>query len=125
MGRVFQEIEVEGQKFWTLFDIGSVNTYVISSVGQLLLGKTLSETRIAHFGGGTHQIKQYALLEGEVEEYKIDTEAYVVNEIGEDENDREIEILFGALAMQKWGIIINMKEEKLDFSHYPKEFVEF
>jgi hypothetical protein len=36
-----------------------------------------------------------------------------------------IEILFGALAMQQWGIRLNPADEKLDLSNYPKEFVEF
>ncbi len=36
-----------------------------------------------------------------------------------------IEVLFGALAMQQWGIRPVPDEEKLDFTHYPEEFVEF
>ena len=42
-----------------------------------------------------------------------------------DEEGKPIEVLFGALAMQQWGIRRNPAEEKLDLSHYPKEFVEF
>ena len=34
-------------------------------------------------------------------------------------------ILFGALAMQQWGIRPVPDQEKLDLSHYSKEFVEF
>ena len=30
-----------------------------------------------------------------------------------------------ALAMKQWGIRLNPAEEKLDLSHYPREFVEF
>jgi len=43
----------------------------------------------------------------------------------EDENGNPIEILFGALAMQQWGIWLIPEQEKLDMSHYPEEFVEF
>jgi hypothetical protein len=38
---------------------------------------------------------------------------------------KAIEILFGALAMQQWGIRPVPDEEKLDLSHYPEEIVEF
>ena len=49
----------------------------------------------------------------------------VVEKIGTDEEGKPIEILFGALAMQQWGIRLNPEEEKLDLSHYPEEFIEF
>jgi hypothetical protein len=41
------------------------------------------------------------------------------------EDGNPIEILFGALAMQQWGIKLDSPEEKLDLSNYPEEFVEF
>ena len=49
----------------------------------------------------------------------------MIEEIGNDEDGKPIEILFGALAMQQWGIRLMPAEEKLDLSHYPEEFVEF
>jgi len=49
----------------------------------------------------------------------------VIKDIGKDEDGKPIEILFGALAMQQWGIRLLPAEEKLDLSHYPEEFVEF
>ena len=49
----------------------------------------------------------------------------VIDEIGKDEDGKPIEILFGALAMQQWGIRPVPDQEKLDMSHYPEEFVEF
>jgi hypothetical protein len=62
-----------------------------------------------------------ALIEGRL----ISTHAMVVNEIGTDEDGKAIEILFGALAMQQWGIRLIPDEEKLDLSHYPDKFIEF
>ena len=49
----------------------------------------------------------------------------VIDEIGSDEDGALIEILFGALAMQQWGIRPIPDEERLDLSHYPEEFLEF
>ena len=45
--------------------------------------------------------------------------------IDKDEDGKPLEILFGALAMQQWGIRPIPDEERLDLSHYPDEFVEF
>ena len=44
---------------------------------------------------------------------------------GRDEDGKPIEILFGALAMQQWGIKLNPPDEELDLTNYPDEFVEF
>ena len=71
------------------------------------------------------QTSTAALLEAEIEGRQISTHALVIDEIGNDENGAAIEILFGALAMQQWGIRPVPDEERLDLSHYPDEFVEF
>lgn len=49
----------------------------------------------------------------------------VIDEIGHDEEGKTIDILFGALAMQQWGIRLMPKEERLDMTYYPEEFVEY
>ena len=125
MGRVREMIKVDGQECWTLFDTGARNTYVIPSVANFL---TTSETprpiRTA-LGGSVKETTRTALLEADIEGHLISTHAMVVNEIGKDEDGRRIEILFGALAMQQWGIRPIPDEERLDLSHYPEEFVEF
>jgi len=53
------------------------------------------------------------------------THAMVVDEIGKDDEGKSIDVLFGALAMQQWGIRPIPDAERLDLTHYPKEFVEF
>ena len=49
----------------------------------------------------------------------------VIDSIGRDEDNKPIEVLFGALAMQQWGIRLIPETEDIDLSHYPSEFVEF
>ena len=49
----------------------------------------------------------------------------VIDRIGQDEDGTPIEILFGALAMQQWGIRLIPEQERLDLSHYQEEFLEF
>ena len=65
------------------------------------------------------------VLQAEIQGHPISTHAWVIDEIGMDEDGAPIEILFGALAMQQWGIRPVPDEERLDLSHYPEEFVEF
>ncbi|MEW6685225.1 MAG: aspartyl protease family protein [Candidatus Edwardsbacteria bacterium] len=120
-----QPIKVDGRECWTLFDTGARNTYVVPEVAALLVtSKTLHPIRTA-LGGEVKEANSTALLQAEVEGHLISTHAMVIDQIGDDEDGKSIEVLFGALAMQQWGIRPIPDEEKLDLSHYPKEFVEF
>ena len=125
MGRIKQTIKVDGQEYWTLFDTGARNTYVIPSVAQVLKTSTMAHVFKTALGGGVKETKTSAILEAEIEGHPIATHALVIDEIGQDENGKPIEVLFGALAMQQWGIRPVPDEERLDLSHYPDEFVEF
>src|SRR6266851_7003185 len=125
MGRVREHIKVNGKKCWTLFDTGARNTYVIPSVASRLVTSKLPKTFRSALGGSVKRAREAAVLNAEVQGCKISTLAMVIDRIGEDEDGKAIEILFGALAMQNWGIRPIPDEEKLDLSHYPKEFVEF
>jgi len=118
-------IAVDGRKCWTLFDSGARNTYVTPSVAELL---TTSPTpRVIHtaLGGGIKETNNTAVLNAYIEGHPVSTYALVVDTIGRDEEGKAIEILFGALAMQQWGIKLDPPKEKLDLSNYPEEFVEF
>jgi len=125
MGRVREYIHVKGRKCWTLFDSGARNTYVVPEVAKLLASSKLARPFRTSLGGSVKKAKRTALLEGTVEGYRFSTHAMVIDEIGHDEDDKPIEILFGALAMQQWGIRPVPDKEALDLSHYSKEFLEF
>lgn len=125
MGRIRQTIKVDGQECWTLFDTSARNTYVIPSVAHVLKTSTMAYAFKTALGGGLKETRTSAILEAEIEGHPISTHALVIDEIGKDEDGKPIEILFGALAMQQWGIRPIPDEERLDLSHYPDEFVEF
>ena len=125
MGRIRQMIAVDGRKCWTLFDTGARNTYVTPSVAEVLQTSKTPRTIRTSLGGTVKETNKAALLEADIEGHPISTHALVIEEIGNDEDGKPIEILFGALAMQQWGIRLIPAEEKLDLSHYPEEFVEF
>lgn len=125
MGRIRQTIKVDGQECWTLFDTGARNTYVTPSVARVLQTSTTAHAFKTALGGAVKETNTSAILEAEIEGHPISTHALVIDEIGKDENGTSIEILFGALAMQQWGIRPVSDEERLDLTHYPEEFVEF
>jgi len=125
MGRIKQMIAVDGLTCWTLFDSGSRNTYVVSSVAEVLNTSATPRTMRTALGGGIKETNTAAVLNAEIEGHTISTYALVIDNIGKDEDGKSIEILFGALAMQQWGIKLDPAAEKLDLTHYPDEFVEF
>jgi predicted aspartyl protease len=118
-------IKVNGRLFWTIFDAGARNTYVVPAVAQLLTTAKAARPIRSVLGGQVKQTDITALLQAEIEGRQISTHALVVDQIGTDEDGRPIDVLFGALAMQQWGIRPLPDEERLDLSHYPDEFVEF
>jgi hypothetical protein len=125
MGRIRQMIQVNGRECWTLFDTGARNTYVTVDVASVLTTTKTRRPFRSALGGTVKETTETALLEAEVEGRWISTHAMVIDEIGEDEEGISIDILFGALAMQQWGIRPIPDEEKLDLTHYPEEFLEF
>lgn len=125
MGRIREMIKVNGRECWTLFDTGARNTYVVSAVADMLVISETSHPIRTGLGGRMKETNKTAVLQAEVEGHLVSTHAMVLDEIGVDDDGRPIEILFGALAMQQWGIRPIPDEEKLDLSHYPEEFVEF
>jgi len=123
--RIRQMIQVNGRECWTLFDTGARNTYVTADVASVLTTTKTRRPFRSTIGGTVKETTETALLEAEVEGRQISTHAMVIDEIGKDEKGTSIDILFGALAMQQWGIRPIPDEEKLDLTHYPEEFLEF
>jgi hypothetical protein len=125
MGRIREHIQVDNRNCWTLFDTGARNTYIVPAVAALLTTTKLPKPFRSALGGGVKKATEGALLTAEVQGHKLFTNAMVVDDIGKDEDGKPIEVLFGALAMQQWGIRPIPDEERLDMTHYPEEFVEF
>ena len=122
MGRIRQMINVQGRESWTLFDSGARNTYIVPDVASVLTTSELAQPIRSALGGVVQETNKAALLEAKVEGLPISTH---IDRIGQDDDGKPIEVLFGALAMQEWGIRLIPEHKKLDMSHYPSEFVEF
>lgn len=125
MGGIRRMIDVQGQSAWTLFDSGARNTYIVPGVAAQLTTTPLLRPTHTKLGGETKMSSEAAVLVGEIEGRPFHTEAMVIDRIGDDEDGKAIEVLFGALAMQQWGIRLILEQEALDLSHYPTEFTEF
>lgn len=125
MGRIREEIDVDGRKCWALFDSGARNSYITQDAASGLPARPLPQPRETLLGGKSHSIEQTCIVIAEIEGHPVDFQAWVIDEIGRDEDGRTIDVLFGALAMQLWGIKLDVPNEKLDFSHYTREFIEY
>ena len=125
MARIRRNVVVKGKSFWALFDGGARNTYVVQEVASLLPIFELERPESVALGGRTHKVEKECLLTCLVEGLPIRVRARTLPEIGSDEKGKRIEILIGALAMEEWGITPIPSEERLDMTHYPREFIEF
>jgi hypothetical protein len=125
MGRIRRNVDVGGEKHWTLFDSGARNTYVVPKVARTCKAAELPVARSAALGGKTHQIKETCLLVAEVDGHPVETHASVIDEIGKDEDGQSMDILFGTLAMHEWGIRLDVPNERLDLTRYSRDFIEF
>ena len=125
MGRIRENISVKNDNIWTLFDSGARNTYIIKKVANKLETFSYEKAENVSLGGKAHKVQMDCILDCKIENLPIRVRARVLDEIGHDEDDKNIEVLFGALAMQEWGIKLDLENEKLDMSNYPKEFLEF
>lgn len=125
MGRIRQLIDVKGHPCWTLFDSGARNSYITDDAAAQLTTEPVNMPRPIALGGRQHQVSRVCIVHASVEGNPIEFQANVIDEIGKDEDGRPIDMLFGALAMQLWGIKLDVPNEKLDLTHFAHEFVEF
>jgi hypothetical protein len=125
VGRIRTFSKLNGKKLWTLFDSGSRNTYIAKAAAKGLKRQRLPVPKHALLGGKTHRIEEMCAISADIEGHSVDTLARVIDDIGQDEDGKPIDILFGALSMQEWGIRLDVPKERLDWTHYTKEFVEF
>ena len=125
MGRIRENVAIEGRNCWTLFDSGARNSYITKSCTEGLLVVSLTEPRSFALGGKAHTIDAACLVQARVEGHPVEFHANVTDEIGKDADGKPIDILFGAIAMQQWGIKLDVPNEKLDLTHLAHDFVEF
>jgi len=125
MGRITREVDVGGRPFRAMFDTGSKNTYVLAAVADAAGSRVAVQPRGVALGGRPHTLSEMCLVRATIEGYAIEGDAYVIDVLGHDDQGLPIDILVGALLMQKWCIRPVPDEERLDWTHYPYLFNEF
>ena len=123
--RITREIEIEGKTAIALFDTGSMNTYVKKPLIAKIPGWRILKPYRVVIGGRSIEVQEIYHVNGKIEGFDFDTEAVPIEEIGKI-NGQDIEVIIGALTMEKWEIIVNAKDGTLDLSGLKRrEFTEF
>ena len=125
MGRVYAEIRENGRSLWAMFDTGSKNTYITRAAAEGFFQRPAVVPLKVGLGGRQRTVDKICALAGTIEGKPVEVEAYVTEELSTDDSGRPVDVLFGALAMQKWHIHVKPADEKLDMTNYPKEFIEY
>jgi predicted aspartyl protease len=123
--RITREIEIEEKRAVALFDTGSMHTYVKKPLLTKISGwRILKPYRVA-IGGTSLEAREIYHVNGKIEGFDFDTEVVPIDEIGKI-NGQDIEVIIGALTMEKWEITVNPKDGTLDLSGLKRrEFTEF
>jgi hypothetical protein len=125
MGRIYDTIISDNRSLHALFDTGAVHNYVTKKAAGGLSINRLPEPFIAGLGGERRDIHEACFIYGELQGRRLFCWGLVVEELGLDEHNKEIDMLFGAIEMQRWNIKINPGEERLDLSSFREEFIEY
>lgn len=125
MGRAFDSIRNNGRSFWALFDTGSTRTYMTDAAAKAFKSHPVPVPFRVGLGGKSRNITHYVVLSGALERHKFYTLAYIIPSLGNDEDGRPIDVLFGAISMEEWHINVNPKARKVDLTHFTREFTEF
>ena len=86
MGRIRKDIDVEGRHYWTLFDSGARNTYIVRDIAINLPMFELRNPQLVNLGGRSHNVQNDCRLECVIEGFNILTHARLLEEIGTDED---------------------------------------
>ncbi|HEO66089.1 MAG TPA: hypothetical protein ENI73_09505, partial [Spirochaetes bacterium] len=92
MGRIRENITIDGRNYWTLFDSGSRNNYIIQ--GLINDSETFSykEPQKVHLGGQAHSIKKGYLINSLIDGKEVVGIARIIDHMGNDEEGKEIEV---------------------------------
>lgn len=125
--RIYDEIKTNGKVLYSLFDSRARNSYITRDA---VLNLGIKPRRLRHpyragLGGEKRFVREFVDIEGTLHGLPLHLSLYVVDKLGADEAGRPLQLLFGMLAMEQWGIELDLQNKKLDLRHFTKEFIEF
>lgn len=125
MARIIKTIEIEGQPAVALFDTGAIYTYVRAALVRHAPGRAVTQPARVALGGREIEIWELRLIEGKIEGLDFFADAVPVEEIGK-VNGHDLDVLIGALTMERWEIRLDPKSGTLDLEGLRRrEFTEF
>ena len=125
MARIIKTIEIEGHPAVALFDTGAVYTYIRSSlIREVPRRATVSPIRVV-LGGMEIDIEELCLVQGKIEGLDFFGDAVPVDQLGHADG-YELDVIFGALTMERWEIRLDPKSGTLDLEGLRRrELTEF
>lgn len=125
MARIIKTIEIEGQPAVALFDTGAIYSYVRSPLVPDVPRRSVTRPVRVTLGGRDIDIRELRLIEGEIEGLDFFADAVPVEELGHAEG-YQLDVLIGALTMERWEIRLDPKSGTLDLEGLRRrEFTEF
>jgi len=113
MTRTIKTIEIEGQQAVALFDTGAVLTYVREHLLASAPRKPVVEPFRVALGGRSIEVRELCLIGGRIEGLAFDTDAVPVQELDRADG-HELDVIIGALAMERWEIKLDPRTGTLD-----------
>jgi hypothetical protein len=123
MSRIVKEIKVGGRALRTLFDSGSLRSYIKAEFRPPTARKVKPIT--VGLGGEVRQLDERCDLTAAIDGLELDMTAYIVEELGETEHG-PLDAIVGALTLEEWYIKLDPRTGELDLSGLRKrEFTEY
>jgi len=123
MARIIREVEVGGRTLRTLFDTGSLRSYIKAEFRPPSARKVKPIT--VGLGGEIHQLDERCDLTASIDGLQFDMTAYIIQGLGETEHG-PLDAVVGALTMEEWYIKLDPRTGNLDLSGLRKrEFTEY
>lgn len=125
MARIIKTIEIEGQPAMALFDTGAIYTHVRSSLVTEAPRRAMVPPTHVALGGREIEVRELCLMEGKIEGLGFLADAVPMEEIGHADG-HELDVIIGALTMERWEIGLDPKTGTLDLEGLRRrEFTEF
>ncbi len=125
MCRIMKEIEIEGKPAIALFDTGAYNSYVRRDLLADVPIRPVRKPFRVGLGGRDIEVTESCVANGSIEGLDFSGEFVPVDDLGRADG-HELDVIIGALVMEKWEIKLDPKSGTLDLEGLRRrEFTEF
>jgi len=129
--RVVKKGKMCGKLVNILFDTGALNSYVRMEIinNECILGKINEVPHVVILGGKKIRVTKKYVISCEIDGVVFSIYAVPVDDLGTirtPEGEIKLDVIIGALDMERWGIIVIPSKNDVDLSAIKKgEFVEY